>query len=68
MRWHKEEKCNSEDADIMSHPTNGETKQALDRFNTKFAGDPGMSVLIYRRVISNLTAPIVFRTLTGQFS
>jgi hypothetical protein len=24
MRWHKEGKCDSEDVDIMSHPTDGE--------------------------------------------
>jgi hypothetical protein len=23
MRWHMEEKCDSEDSDIMSHPTDG---------------------------------------------
>jgi hypothetical protein len=28
---------------------------------------PGVSVLIYRRMVSNLTAPIIPRTLAGQF-
>jgi hypothetical protein len=30
MRWHKEEKHDSEDPDIMSHPTDSEAWEALD--------------------------------------
>jgi hypothetical protein len=40
MWWHKEGKCDSEDPDIMSHPTDGEALQTLDRFDPKFAWDP----------------------------
>jgi hypothetical protein len=40
MRWHKKEKYDSEDPDIMSHPTNSEAWEALDRFDLEFARDP----------------------------
>jgi hypothetical protein len=40
MRWHKEGKRDSEDSDIMSHPTDGEAWQALDCFDPEFAWDP----------------------------
>jgi hypothetical protein len=40
MRWHKEGQHDSEDYDIMSHPTNGEAWQALDRFDLEFARNP----------------------------
>jgi hypothetical protein len=40
MRWHKEGKRDSDDSDIMSHPTDGEAWQALDRFDPEFARDP----------------------------
>jgi hypothetical protein len=40
MRWHKKGICNSEDADIVSHPTDAETWHALDHFNPEFARDP----------------------------
>jgi hypothetical protein len=30
LGWHKEEKRDSEDPDIMSHPTDGEAWEALD--------------------------------------
>jgi hypothetical protein len=36
-RWHKEGKCDSEDPDIMSHPTDSEAWEALDRFDPEFA-------------------------------
>jgi hypothetical protein len=39
MRWHKEEKCDSEYSNIMSHPVDSETWQTLDHFNTEFARD-----------------------------
>jgi hypothetical protein len=32
MRWHKEEKCDSEDPDIMPHPADTEAWEALDCF------------------------------------
>jgi hypothetical protein len=32
MRWHKEEKRDSESPDIMSHPADSEAWEALDRF------------------------------------
>jgi hypothetical protein len=37
MRWHKEGNRDSEDLDIMSHPTNTEAWEALDRFDPEFA-------------------------------
>jgi hypothetical protein len=40
MRWHKEGKRDSEDSNIMSHPTDGEAWQALDHFDLEFARDP----------------------------
>jgi hypothetical protein len=40
MRWHKEGKRDSEDSDIMSHPTDGEAWQTLDCFDPEFARDP----------------------------
>jgi hypothetical protein len=40
MRWHNEGKRDSEDPDIMSHPTDTEAWEALDRFNLEFARDP----------------------------
>jgi hypothetical protein len=39
MRWHKEEKRDSEDPDIMSHPADIEAWEALDRFDPEFARD-----------------------------
>jgi hypothetical protein len=40
IRWHHERKCESEDPDIMSHPTDSEAWQTLDRFDPEFARDP----------------------------
>jgi hypothetical protein len=60
IRWHKEGIRDSEDANIMSHPTDTVLVQNLQ-------GTPGVFVLVYRRMVSNLTALIVLRTLTGQF-
>jgi hypothetical protein len=40
MRWHKEEKRDSEDLDIMSHPGDSEAWEALDRFDPEFARGP----------------------------
>jgi hypothetical protein len=39
MSWHKEGKCDSECPDIMSHPTDSEAWEALDRFDPEFARD-----------------------------
>jgi hypothetical protein len=33
MRWHKGGICDSEDPDIISHPTDVEAWHALDRFD-----------------------------------
>jgi hypothetical protein len=68
MRWHKEGIHDSEDADIMSYHADAEAWHALDHFDREFTGTPGVSVLIYRRMISNLTTLIVLRTLDDQFS
>jgi hypothetical protein len=40
MRWHKEGKCDSEDPDVMYHPTDGESWQDLDRIYLELARDP----------------------------
>jgi hypothetical protein len=40
MRWHKEEKRDSEDTNIMSHHVDVEAWQALDLFDPEFARDP----------------------------
>ena len=40
MRWHKEEKRDSKDSDIMLHTADGEAWQALDLFDPEFARDP----------------------------
>jgi hypothetical protein len=40
MRWHKEGKCDSEDPDVISHPTDTEAWEALDRFDPEFVRDP----------------------------
>jgi hypothetical protein len=39
MRWHKEEKCDSEDSDIISNPADTEAWEALDCFDPEFARD-----------------------------
>jgi hypothetical protein len=67
MSWHKEGICDSKDTDIMLHPMDAEAWQALDRFDSEFAWDPRVSILVYRWMVSNLTAPIVLHTLAGQF-
>jgi hypothetical protein len=38
-RWHKKGKHDSEDVDIILHPTHGEAWQALDHFHLEFARD-----------------------------
>jgi hypothetical protein len=68
MRWHKEEKHDSEDSVIMSHLAGGEAWQALDRFNPEFARGLGVFVLICGQMVSSHTMPVVARTLVGQFS
>jgi hypothetical protein len=40
MRWHHEEKRESEDPDTISHPTDSEAWQTPDRFDPEFAWDP----------------------------
>jgi hypothetical protein len=40
MRWHKEGKRDSEDADVMSQTMDGEAWQTLDHFDPEFARDP----------------------------
>jgi hypothetical protein len=66
-RWHKEGVRDSEDTDIMSHPTDAEAWHALDHFDSEFARGPRSAVLVYRWMVFNLTALIVLRTLTSQF-
>jgi hypothetical protein len=68
VRCPKEGKHDSEDSDIMLHPTDGEAWQALDRFDPEFARDPRSITLVYRRMVSNLTTSIVARTPADQFS
>jgi hypothetical protein len=45
MRWHKEGERDSEDPNIMLHPTDDEAWQALDRFDLEFLGDPRSACL-----------------------
>jgi hypothetical protein len=66
MRWHKEGIRDSEDPNIMSHPADDEAWHALNRFDPEFARDPGVFVLVYRRIVSILTTLIVLCTLTDQ--
>jgi hypothetical protein len=40
MMWHKQGKRDSEDPDIMSHPTDSEAREALKRFDLDFARNP----------------------------
>jgi hypothetical protein len=68
VRWHKEGKHDSENSDIMSHPTDGEAWQDLDRFDPEFVRDPRSITLVCRQMVSNLTTPIVARTPADQFS
>jgi hypothetical protein len=68
MRWYNEGIRDSEDADIMSHSADAEAWLAEDHFDPEFGRDPGVSVLVYRQMISNLTPPILLRTLANQFS
>jgi 1,4-alpha-glucan branching enzyme len=68
MMWNKERIHDNEDVDIVSHPTDAEAWQALNHFDPEFVRDPGVFVLVYRRIVSILTTSIVLRTLVGQFS
>jgi hypothetical protein len=56
MRWHKEGICDSEDADIMSHPANAEAWHALD--HSDIMSHPA-NAEVYRLMVSNLIDPIV---------
>jgi hypothetical protein len=67
MRWHMEGIRDSEDSDIMSHPVDAEAWHALDHFDPEFARTPGVSILVYRQMVSILTASIVLRTLAIPF-
>jgi hypothetical protein len=63
MRWHKEVKHDSEDTDTISHPMDGMAWQALDCFDPEFARDPGVFVLVYQLMFSNLKESIIVHTL-----
>jgi hypothetical protein len=65
MRWNKEGKHDSEDPDIISHPTDSEAWEALDRSNPEFVRDPGVSALAYRQIVSNLTVRPVVHIIVG---
>jgi hypothetical protein len=39
MLWHKEGDSDSQDPDIMMHPSDGDAWKALDRFDPEFARD-----------------------------
>jgi hypothetical protein len=56
----------SEDVDIMSHLLRLGTLWTILIQNLQ--GILGVSLLVYRRMVSNLTVLIVLRTLAGQFS
>jgi hypothetical protein len=68
LRWHKEVIHDSEDADIMSHHVDAEAWHTIDHFDSEFTRDLVVSILVYRLMVFNLTAPIVLRTLANQFS
>jgi hypothetical protein len=51
----------------MSHPTDTEAWEALDRFDLEFVRDPGVFTLTCRRMVSNLTVRPAVRILAGQF-
>jgi hypothetical protein len=40
MRWHKKEKRDSKDLNIMLHLADSEAWETLDRFDPEFAWDP----------------------------
>jgi hypothetical protein len=67
-RWHKEGIRDSEDVNIISHPADAEAWHALDHFDPEFTRVPRVSVLVYRWMVSNLTALMVLCTLASQFS
>jgi hypothetical protein len=67
IRWHMEGIRDSEDADIMSHLADTEAWHTLDHFDPELQGTPGVSILVYRRMVFNFTTPIVPRTLADQF-
>jgi hypothetical protein len=67
MRWHREGIHDSVDVDIMSHSTDVEAGTLWTILIQNLQGTPGMSVLLYRQIVSNLIAPIVLCTLAGQF-
>jgi hypothetical protein len=67
MWWHKEGICDSEDADIMSHPADAEACRLWTVLIQNLQGTPEVSVLVYRWMVSILTALIVLCTLAGQF-
>jgi hypothetical protein len=67
MRWHKDEKRDSEDPDIMSHPADTEAWETLDRFDPEFARDLRSVALAYCQMVSNLTARPTVRIIVGQF-
>jgi hypothetical protein len=66
MRWHKEGKCDSEDPDIISHPTDSEAWEALDPFDPDFVRDPMSVCFACRWMVSNLTARPIVCSLAGQ--
>jgi hypothetical protein len=68
MRWHEEGKHDSEDPDIMSHPTDSESWEALDRFGPEFQGALGVSALACRWMVSILIARPAIYILASQFS
>jgi hypothetical protein len=67
MRWHKEGICDSEDPDIISHLWMPRLDTLWTILIQDLHGALGMSVLVYRWMVSNLIALIVLRTLAGQF-
>jgi hypothetical protein len=68
MRWHKEWICDREDVDIMSHPVDVEACTLWTILIQNLQGTRGVSILVYRWMVYNITASIILRTLAGQFS
>jgi hypothetical protein len=68
MRWHKEWKCEREDPDIMSRPTDSEAWEALDCFDLDFAWDSGSVCLDLSMDGFQPHSEIAVRILVGLFS
>jgi hypothetical protein len=65
MRWQKEGIRDSKDANIMLHPMDARLHTLWTVSIQNLQAIAGVSILVYRRMVSNLTALIVLCTLVG---